>query len=151
MVAVSVGEGGEGDGTAEMEVVARSWCYRGGVGGGLCTVVMTMLVRGSCGRQQWWRRWPSYERDTSTEVQHLNNDEYDNVFAFDNVFAHERQHHEQPESINDTYVVDLDDSNIIFEASYIDPNRGEEEHDNVDYEQECALIASSVKKLDYHI
>ncbi|GJX55786.1 hypothetical protein Tco_0285683 [Tanacetum coccineum] len=80
---------------------------------------------------------PSYERDTSTEVQHSNNDEYDNVFAFDNVFAHERQHHEQPESINDTYVEDHDDSNIIFETSYIDPNRGEEEHDNVDYEQEC--------------
>ncbi|GKE78868.1 hypothetical protein Tco_1544988 [Tanacetum coccineum] len=57
MVAVSVGEGGEGDGTAETEVVAGSWCYRGGIGGGLCTVVMTMLVRGSRGRQQWRRRW----------------------------------------------------------------------------------------------
>ncbi|GJV64258.1 hypothetical protein Tco_1475086 [Tanacetum coccineum] len=60
MVAVSVGEGGEGDGTAETEVVAGSWCYRGGIGGGLCTVVMTMLVPpalGSRGRQQWWRRW----------------------------------------------------------------------------------------------
>ncbi|GJZ24671.1 hypothetical protein Tco_0562130 [Tanacetum coccineum] len=57
MVAISVGEGGEGDGTAEMEVVAGSWCYRGGVCGGLCTVLMTMLVGGSRGRQQWWRRW----------------------------------------------------------------------------------------------
>ncbi|GJU74107.1 hypothetical protein Tco_1265512 [Tanacetum coccineum] len=30
-----------------------------------------------------------------------------------NVFANERQHSEQPESINDTYVVEKDDSNVI--------------------------------------
>ncbi|GJV81484.1 hypothetical protein Tco_1517354 [Tanacetum coccineum] len=47
MVAVSMGEGGEGDGTAEMEVVAGSWCYRGGVGGGLCTVIGVDSV-------DWW-------------------------------------------------------------------------------------------------
>ncbi|GKF38311.1 hypothetical protein Tco_0118372, partial [Tanacetum coccineum] len=34
-----------------------------------------------------------------------------------NVFVNERQHFEQPESINDTYVVEKDDSNVILDSS----------------------------------
>ncbi|GKG20146.1 hypothetical protein Tco_0379947, partial [Tanacetum coccineum] len=36
-----------------------------------------------------------------------------------NVFANERQHSEQPESINDTYVLEKDDSNVIPDSSNI--------------------------------
>nr|GEX24211.1 hypothetical protein [Tanacetum cinerariifolium] len=39
-----------------------------------------------------------------------------------NVFANERQHSEQPESINDTYVVEKDDNNVIPDSSNICDN-----------------------------
>ncbi|GKC81149.1 hypothetical protein Tco_1136866 [Tanacetum coccineum] len=36
-----------------------------------------------------------------------------------NVFANERRHSEQPESINDTYVLEKDDSNVTHDSSNI--------------------------------
>ncbi|GJZ21831.1 retrovirus-related pol polyprotein from transposon TNT 1-94 [Tanacetum coccineum] len=36
-----------------------------------------------------------------------------------NVFANERRHSEQPESINDTYVLEKDDSNVTPDSSNI--------------------------------
>nr|GEU91248.1 hypothetical protein [Tanacetum cinerariifolium] len=42
-----------------------------------------------------------------------------------NVFANERQHPEQPESVNDTYVMEQGDTNIIHDSSDMS-NNGEE-------------------------
>ncbi|GJZ51663.1 hypothetical protein Tco_0606178 [Tanacetum coccineum] len=50
------------------------------------------------------------QHDEAETVQ--NNDE-------NNVFANERRHSEQPESINDTYVLEKDDSNVTHDSSNI--------------------------------
>ncbi|GJX28868.1 hypothetical protein Tco_0236947 [Tanacetum coccineum] len=42
-----------------------------------------------------------------------------------NVFANEKEHTEQPESINDTYVVEKVESNITLDSSYMSHNEGE--------------------------
>ncbi|GJY91391.1 hypothetical protein Tco_0506587 [Tanacetum coccineum] len=44
----------------------------------------------------------------------------------DNVFANERRHSEQPESINDTYVLEKDDSNVTPDSSNICNNDNQE-------------------------
>ncbi|GJT78759.1 hypothetical protein Tco_1045484 [Tanacetum coccineum] len=82
-----------------------------------------------------------YDTDTLTEVHHSNND------TSEDVFANEIQSHEQPDSISDTYVVNENNSNIISDIPYMDPNRDKEEHDNVDYEQQRALFASLINNL----
>ncbi|GJZ79282.1 hypothetical protein Tco_0644119 [Tanacetum coccineum] len=74
---------------------------------------------------------PSYDNGTVTEVPQSNND------TFENVFAYGIQNHEQPESIPDTYMVNENNSNIISDIPNMDPNRDMEEHDYVDYEQQC--------------
>ncbi|GKD85385.1 hypothetical protein Tco_1356539, partial [Tanacetum coccineum] len=56
---------------------------------------------------------PAESSSTHTSLEHVqNNDE-------SNVFANERRHSEQPESINDTYVLEKDDSNVTPESSNI--------------------------------
>ncbi|GKB74280.1 hypothetical protein Tco_0935692 [Tanacetum coccineum] len=84
---------------------------------------------------------PSYDSDTVTEVPHSNND------TFENVFAHGIQNHEQLESIPDTYVVNENNSNIIFDIPNMDPDRDKEEHDYVAYEQQRAFFASLINNL----
>ncbi|GJY72191.1 hypothetical protein Tco_0475894 [Tanacetum coccineum] len=59
---------------------------------------------------------PSYDSDTVSEVHHD---------TFENVFAHGIQNYEQPESIPDTYVVNENNSNIIFDIPNMDPDRGQ--------------------------
>ncbi|GJV52149.1 hypothetical protein Tco_1447890 [Tanacetum coccineum] len=48
--------------------------------------------------------------DSGTNTEPLKNVQYDAEY---NVFANERQHFDQPESINDTYVVEQDDGKVI--------------------------------------
>ncbi|GJZ68571.1 hypothetical protein Tco_0631811, partial [Tanacetum coccineum] len=81
---------------------------------------------------------PSYDSDTVSEVHHD---------MFENVFSHRIQNHEQPESILDTYVVNENNSNIISDIPNMDPDRGKEEHDDVDYEQQRAFFASLINNL----
>ncbi|GJY24892.1 hypothetical protein Tco_0399618 [Tanacetum coccineum] len=81
---------------------------------------------------------PSYDIDIVSEVHHD---------TFKNVFANDIQSHEQPDSIFDTYVVNKNNSDIIFDIPNMDPDRGKEEHDYVDYEQQHALFASLVNNL----
>ncbi|GJQ98418.1 hypothetical protein Tco_0009557 [Tanacetum coccineum] len=81
---------------------------------------------------------PSYDSDTMSEVHHD---------MFENVFSHGIQNHEQPESILDTYVVNENNSNIISDIPNMDPDRGKEEHDDVDYEQQRAFFASLINNL----
>ncbi|GJV34695.1 hypothetical protein Tco_1395095 [Tanacetum coccineum] len=84
---------------------------------------------------------PSFDRNTLNEVHHSDND------TLENVFVHGIQNHEQPKSISDTYVMSKNNSNIISNIPDMDPNRGKEEHDDVDNEQEHALFASLVNNL----
>ncbi|GKC85898.1 hypothetical protein Tco_1141615 [Tanacetum coccineum] len=81
---------------------------------------------------------PSYDNDTVSEVHHD---------TFENVFAHGIQNYEQPKSIPDTYVVNENNSNIIFDIPNMDPDRGKEEHDYVDYEKQRALYVSLINNL----
>ena len=60
---------------------------------------------------------PSHDTDMWAKVQYSNYDKNDKV-VFDNVFSHVKQHHEQPKSVIDTYVVNQDDSNIISNKYY---------------------------------
>ncbi|GKB76367.1 hypothetical protein Tco_0943262 [Tanacetum coccineum] len=84
---------------------------------------------------------PSYDSDTVTEVPHLSND------TFENMFAHEIQSHEQTESIPDTYEVNENNSNIISDIPNMDPDIDKEKHDNVAHDQQCAFFASLINNL----
>ncbi|GKD60071.1 hypothetical protein Tco_1297580 [Tanacetum coccineum] len=84
---------------------------------------------------------PSYDSDTMTEAPYSSND------TFKNVFAHGIQSHEQPESIRDTYEVNDNNSNIIYNIPNMDPDRDKEEHNDVNYEQQRAFFASLINNL----
>ncbi|GJR20890.1 hypothetical protein Tco_0969417 [Tanacetum coccineum] len=81
---------------------------------------------------------PSYNSDTVSEVAHD---------MLENMFAHEIQSHEQPESISDTYEVNKNNSNIISDIPNMDFDRNKEEHDYVDYEQQRVFFASLINNL----
>nr|GEU34456.1 hypothetical protein [Tanacetum cinerariifolium] len=81
----------------------------------------------------------SYDSDMVTEVPHSSNDTFQIVFGI--------QSHEQPESIPDTHEVNENNSNIISDIPIMDPDRNKEEHDDVDYEQQCAFFASLINNL----
>ncbi|GJW36663.1 hypothetical protein Tco_0059583 [Tanacetum coccineum] len=78
---------------------------------------------------------PSYDSDTISEVNHD---------MFENVFAHGIQNHEQPESIPDTYVVNENNSHINSYIPNMDPDKENEEHDDVNYEQQHAFFISLI-------
>ncbi|GJT24409.1 hypothetical protein Tco_0894346 [Tanacetum coccineum] len=82
---------------------------------------------------------PSYDSDIVSEVHHD---------TFKNMFTNEIQSHEQPDSISDTYVVNENNSDIISDILNMDPDRGKEEHDYVDYEQQRAFFASLINNLN---
>ncbi|GJY61335.1 hypothetical protein Tco_0461992 [Tanacetum coccineum] len=78
----------------------------------------------------------SYDSDTVSEVPHD---------MLKNVFAYEIQSHEQPESISDTYEVNENNSNIIFDTPNMDPDRNKEEHD---YLKANALLTTSLSAIE---
>ncbi|GKA86526.1 hypothetical protein Tco_0808237 [Tanacetum coccineum] len=80
----------------------------------------------------------SHNSNTTSEVHHD---------LFENMSVHGIQNHEQPESIPDTYVVNKNNRNVIFDLTNMEPDRGKEEHDSVDNEQQCALFASLINNL----
>ncbi|GKF16615.1 hypothetical protein Tco_0061533, partial [Tanacetum coccineum] len=43
------------------------------------------------------------------------------------------------------------DSYIISDTPDMEPNRGTEEHDNANYEKNCALIATLIKNLQFDV
>ncbi|GJT89392.1 hypothetical protein Tco_1071109 [Tanacetum coccineum] len=82
-------------------------------------------------------RHPTYHEtpsDRPLEKVQNNNDNY-------NVFVNKRQHHEKPESINGTYVMEKDDRNIKPDPSDMSDN-GREVDQNDEQAEERALLAS---------
>ncbi|GKE32258.1 hypothetical protein Tco_1451580 [Tanacetum coccineum] len=77
------------------------------------------------------------------DVEQVQNDD-DNY----NLFANDREHTEQPESINDTYPDEQGDTNITTDSLDMSNNRGEAKQDeDEDLARECDLLASLIEKL----
>ncbi|GJX76318.1 hypothetical protein Tco_0323129 [Tanacetum coccineum] len=68
-----------------------------------------------------------------------------------NVFANDRQHHKQPEFVNDTYPDEQGDNNIIIDSLDMSNNGAQAEHDNDDLAKERNLLASLIEKLKCEI
>ncbi|GJS32866.1 hypothetical protein Tco_0531248 [Tanacetum coccineum] len=69
-----------------------------------------------------------------------------------NVFAIEREHPEQCESVNDTYLVEQDEHNIIIGSLDMSYDREQVDHDdNDDLAKERDLLASLIEKLKCEI
>nr|GEX54296.1 hypothetical protein [Tanacetum cinerariifolium] len=68
-----------------------------------------------------------------------------------NMFANYREHHAQPESVNDTYPDKQGDMNITTDSLDMSNNGGEANHDDDYLARECDLLASLIKKLKCEI
>ncbi|GKA39139.1 retrovirus-related pol polyprotein from transposon TNT 1-94 [Tanacetum coccineum] len=64
-----------------------------------------------------------------------------------NVFANERRHSEQPESINDTYVLEKDDSNVTPDSSNICNNDNQVDQNAAECVDERAALANLIANL----
>ncbi|GJV01482.1 retrovirus-related pol polyprotein from transposon TNT 1-94 [Tanacetum coccineum] len=83
------------------------------------------------------------EESSSTEQpleQVQNHDE-------NNVFANERRHSEQPESINDTYVLEKDDSNVTPDSSNICNNDNQVDQNATECADERVALANLIANL----
>ncbi|GKD58770.1 hypothetical protein Tco_1296279, partial [Tanacetum coccineum] len=67
-----------------------------------------------------------------------------------NVFANDREHHEQPESVNDTYLEEQGDTNITINED-MSTNGETVDQDNEDLARERDFLASLIEKLKYEI
>ncbi|GJQ95428.1 hypothetical protein Tco_0006567 [Tanacetum coccineum] len=63
------------------------------------------------------------------------------------VFANVRRHSEQPESINDTYVLEKDDSNVIPDSSNICTNDNQVDQNAAECVDERAALANLIANL----
>ncbi|GKD12888.1 hypothetical protein Tco_1197295 [Tanacetum coccineum] len=81
---------------------------------------------------------PTYDTEPLEKVQ--SNDDY-------NAFTTERQQSKQLESINDTYVVEKVDSNVISDLSDMSTNEREVDQNAEEPEDECVLLASLIANL----
>ncbi|GJX07248.1 retrovirus-related pol polyprotein from transposon TNT 1-94 [Tanacetum coccineum] len=64
-----------------------------------------------------------------------------------NVFANERQHSEQPESINDTHVLEKDDSNVIPDSSNMCNNDNQVDQNDAECLDERVALANLIANL----
>ncbi|GJS21185.1 retrovirus-related pol polyprotein from transposon TNT 1-94 [Tanacetum coccineum] len=85
---------------------------------------------------------PIFDNEPLQKVQHDDNDY--------NVFANERIHHEQHESVNDTYLVEHSDSNVIIDSLDVSLN-GEEVNQDDDLARQRDLLAFLIDKLKCEI
>nr|GEY76649.1 hypothetical protein [Tanacetum cinerariifolium] len=81
---------------------------------------------------------PIYDVEPLEKVQL--DDDYD-------VFTTDRQHSKQPESINDTYVVEMVDFNVTPDSSDMCDNKGMANQNNEEPEDEHVLLASLIVNL----
>ncbi|GJZ17047.1 retrovirus-related pol polyprotein from transposon TNT 1-94 [Tanacetum coccineum] len=82
----------------------------------------------------------------SEPLQEVKNDG-DHYNAFDN----NGEHPEQPESVNDTYMEEQGDNNLIIDSLDMSINRETVDQDDDDLGRERDLLASLIKKLKYEI
>ncbi|GJZ29159.1 retrovirus-related pol polyprotein from transposon TNT 1-94 [Tanacetum coccineum] len=68
-----------------------------------------------------------------------------------NVFANERRHSEHPESINNTYVLEKDDSNVTPDSSNICNNDNQVDQNAAECVDERAALANLIAKLTLDI
>ncbi|GJU89129.1 hypothetical protein Tco_1301552 [Tanacetum coccineum] len=66
-----------------------------------------------------------------------------------NVLANERRHSEQPESINDTYVLEKEDSNVIPDSSNICTNDNQVDQNAAECVDERAALANLIANLTH--
>ncbi|GJY09888.1 hypothetical protein Tco_0378073 [Tanacetum coccineum] len=83
---------------------------------------------------------PTYDTDS---LEQVDNDDY-------NVFAMEKEHHEQPESVNDTYMVEQGDTDTTLDLSDMS-NNGREVVQDDDLEKERKLLASLIEQMKLEI
>ncbi|GJU76202.1 retrovirus-related pol polyprotein from transposon TNT 1-94 [Tanacetum coccineum] len=84
---------------------------------------------------------PAESSSTDTPLEQVqNHDEND-------VFANVRRHSEQPESINDTYVLEKDDSNVIPDSSNICTNDNQVDQNATESVDERAALANLIANL----
>ncbi|GKA15570.1 hypothetical protein Tco_0695317, partial [Tanacetum coccineum] len=86
---------------------------------------------------------PIFDAKPLQKVQN-NDDNY-------NVFAIESEHPEQPESVNDTSLVDQDEHTIIIDSLDMSYDREQVDHDDDDLAKERDLFASLIEKLKCEI
>ncbi|GJZ00246.1 hypothetical protein Tco_0517675 [Tanacetum coccineum] len=86
---------------------------------------------------------PIFDTKPLQKVQ--NNDDHYNVFAND------QEHHVQPESVNDTYLVEQGDTNIIIDSLDMSTNGETVDQDDDDLANERDLLASLIDKLKCEI
>nr|GEW73597.1 hypothetical protein [Tanacetum cinerariifolium]GEX37260.1 hypothetical protein [Tanacetum cinerariifolium]GEY35615.1 hypothetical protein [Tanacetum cinerariifolium] len=85
---------------------------------------------------------PTYDTEPLEKV-HID-DDY-------NVFATERQHSEQPDSINNTYVVKTVDSNIIHDSTNMCENERNDDQNAKEPEDERVLLAFLIANLKLYV
>ncbi|GKA21344.1 retrovirus-related pol polyprotein from transposon TNT 1-94 [Tanacetum coccineum] len=68
-----------------------------------------------------------------------------------NVFANEREHPDQPESVNDIYPDEQDKHNIIIDSLDMSHDREQDDQDDDDLTKERDLLASLIEKLKCEI
>ncbi|GKA48629.1 retrovirus-related pol polyprotein from transposon TNT 1-94, partial [Tanacetum coccineum] len=84
---------------------------------------------------------PEESSSTGQPLEHVqNHDEND-------AFANVRRHSEQPESINDTYVLEKDDSNVIPDSSNICTNDNQVDQNAAECVDERAALANLIANL----
>ncbi|GKE64422.1 hypothetical protein Tco_1518583, partial [Tanacetum coccineum] len=91
---------------------------------------------------------PTAESRPTFDVEPLEKVQFDDDY---NVFTNEIQHSEQPESINDTYVVEKVDSSAIPDSSDMCDNDGKDDQNAKEYEDECVVLANLIANLKLDI
>nr|GEU61164.1 retrovirus-related Pol polyprotein from transposon TNT 1-94 [Tanacetum cinerariifolium] len=86
---------------------------------------------------------PIFDTEPLQKVQNDNNNY--------NVFANDREHHEKPESINETYLEEQDDTNITIDLLDMSTNGETVDQDDDDLAKERGLLASLIEKLKCEI
>ncbi|GJV07714.1 hypothetical protein Tco_1345370 [Tanacetum coccineum] len=82
--------------------------------------------------------------DSDNTVDPLEEVQYHNEY---NVFANERQHSEQPESTNDTHVLEKDDSNVIPDSSNMCNNDNQVDQNDAECSDERVALANLIANL----
>ncbi|GKG11984.1 hypothetical protein Tco_0346221, partial [Tanacetum coccineum] len=87
---------------------------------------------------------PAESSSTDTPLEQVqNNDEK----VQNDVFANVRRHSEKPESINDTYVLEKDDSNVIPDPSNICTNDNQVDQNAAECVDERIALANLIANL----